>query len=45
MKKSIQAASPERLYVDGLSGWQHVTVQGLRAAVVVASANLDEVIK
>ena len=43
MKKSIPAASPDA-YVDGLSGWQRVTVQGLRAAVV-ASANLDEVIK
>ena len=43
MKKSIPAASPDA-YVDGLSGWQRVTVQGLRAAVV-ASADLDEVIK
>ena len=43
MKKSIPAASPDA-YVDGLSGWQRVTVQGLRAAVV-ASASLDEVIK
>jgi hypothetical protein len=43
MKKSIPAASLDA-YVDGLSGWQRVTVQGLRAAVV-ASANLDEVIK
>jgi hypothetical protein len=43
MKKSIPAASPDA-YVDALSGWQRVTVQGLRAAVV-ASANLDEVIK
>ena len=44
MKKSIPAASPDA-YVDSLCGWQRVTVQGLRAAVVVASANLDEVIK
>ena len=44
MKKSIPAASPDA-YVDGLSGWQRVTVQGLRAAVVVGSANLEEVIK
>ena len=44
MKKSIPAASPDA-YVDGLSGWQRVTVQGLRAAVVAASANLEEVIK
>jgi len=43
MKKSIPAASPDA-YVDALSGWQRVTVQGLRAAVA-ASANLDEVIK
>ena len=43
MKKSIPAASPDA-YVDGLSGWQRVMVQGLRAAVV-ASADLDEVIK
>ena len=43
MKKSIPAASPDA-YVDSLRGWQRVTVQGLRDAVV-ASANLDEVIK
>ena len=43
MKKSIPAASPDA-YVEGLSGWQRVTVQRLRAAVV-ASSNLDEVIK
>ena len=43
MKKSIPAASPDA-YVDALSGWQRVTVQGLRTAVV-ASAKLDEVIK
>jgi hypothetical protein len=43
MKKSIPAASPDA-YVDGLSGWQRVTVQGLRSAVV-ASAHLEEVIK
>ena len=43
MKKSIPAASPDA-YVGALSGWQRATVQGLRAAVV-ASANLDEVIK
>ena len=43
MKKSIPAESPDA-YVDALSGWQRATVQGLRAAVV-ASANLDEVIK
>jgi len=44
MKKSIPAASPDA-YVDGLSGWQRVTVQELRAAVIVASANLEEIIK
>ena len=43
MKKSIPAASPDA-YVDGLSGWQRITVQGLRAAVA-ATANLDEIIK
>ena len=43
MKKSIPAASPDA-YVEALPGWQRVAVQGLRAAVV-ASANLDEVIK
>jgi hypothetical protein len=43
MKKSLPAASPDA-YVDGLSGWQRATVQGLRAAVL-ASANLNEVIK
>ena len=43
MKKSIPAVSPDA-YVDALAGWQRVTVQGLRAAVV-ASGNLDEVIK
>lgn len=43
MKKSVPAASPDA-YVEALSGWQRVTVQRLRAAVV-ASANLDEVIK
>ena len=43
MKKSIPAASPDA-YVDGLSGWQQVTVRGLRAAVI-AAAKLDEVIK
>ena len=43
MKKSIPAASPDA-YVDALSGWRRVTVQGLRAAVV-ANANLEELIK
>lgn len=43
MKKSVPAASPDA-YVDGLSGWQHATVQELRAAVL-ASANLKEAIK
>jgi hypothetical protein len=43
MKKSVLASSPDA-YVDGLSGWQRITVQRLRAAVV-ASADLDEVIK
>ena len=43
MKKSVPAESPDA-YVDGLSGWQRATVQGLRAAVL-ASANLNETIK
>ena len=43
MKRSIPAPSPD-IYVDRLCGWQRVTVQGLRVAVV-ASANLEEVIK
>ena len=43
MKKSVPAASPDA-YVNALSGWQRVTVERLRAAVV-ASANLAEVIK
>jgi hypothetical protein len=43
MKKSVPTSSPDA-YVDGLSGWQRITVQGLRAAVV-ANANLDETIK
>src|SRR3954447_17175265 len=43
MKKSIPAASPDA-YVDGLSGWQRVTVRELRAAVV-AGGKMDEVIK
>jgi len=43
MKKSIPAANPDA-YIDALSGWRRVTVEALRAAVV-ASANLDEVIK
>src|SRR4051812_23927289 len=43
MKKSIPAANPDA-YIDGLSGWQRLTVEKLRTAVV-ASANLNEVIK
>jgi hypothetical protein len=43
VKKSIPAASPDA-YVAAVSGWQRVVVHALRAAVV-ASANLDEVIK
>ncbi len=43
MKKSAPAANPDA-YVEALSGWQRVTVQGLRAAVV-GSAKLEEVIK
>ena len=43
MKKSVPGATPDA-YVHGLSGWQRLTVQALRAAVV-KSAKLDEVIK
>lgn len=43
MKKSIPAANPDA-YVAALSGWQRLTVEKLRAAVV-AIATLDEVIK
>jgi hypothetical protein len=43
MKKAVPAANPDA-YVEALSGWQRVTVERLRAAVV-ASAQLDEVIK
>jgi hypothetical protein len=43
MKKSIPAVSPDA-YVDGLSGWQRVTVRELRAAVL-AGGKMDEVIK
>ncbi len=43
MKKSIPAASPDA-YVAALFGWQRLTVEKLRAAVV-AIATLDEVIK
>ena len=45
MMKSIPAASPDA-YVDGLAGWQRVTVRGLRAAVVASGGRtLEEVIK
>ena len=43
MKKSVPVATPDA-YVDGLSGWQRLTVQALRAAVV-KSAKIEEVIK
>lgn len=43
MKKSIPAANPDA-YVAALSGWQRVSVEQLRAAVL-ASAKLDETIK
>jgi hypothetical protein len=43
MKKSIVAPSPDA-YVTALSGWQRLTVEELRAAVV-AGGQLDEVIK
>jgi hypothetical protein len=41
--KEQEPASSADACVDGLSGWQRVTVQGLRAAIV-AGGNLDEVI-
>ena len=43
MKKSVPASSPEA-YVNALTGWQHATVERLRAAVMGA-ADLEEVIK
>ena len=43
MKKSVPAPNPDA-YVAGLSGWQRVTVESLRAAVR-ASPGLDEVVK
>lgn len=43
MKKAIPASTPAA-YVEELTGWQRVTVQRLRAAVV-ANAKLDELIK
>lgn len=43
MKKSLPPASPDA-YIDGLSDWQRVTVENLRASVL-ASADLVEVIK
>jgi hypothetical protein len=43
MKKSAPATNPDA-YVEALSGWQRVTVQGLRATVV-GSATLEEAIK
>ena len=44
MKKSAPARDPDA-YVAALSGWQKVTTEALRAAVLAASANLVEVIK
>jgi hypothetical protein len=43
MKKSIPPVSPDA-YIAGLSEWQRVTVENLRASVV-GSADLVEVIK
>lgn len=43
MEKTIPAPNPDA-YVAALSGWQHVAVEQLRAAVL-GSAALDEVIK
>jgi hypothetical protein len=43
MKKSTPASSPDA-YIASLSGWQRVTVENLRAAVL-ASGGLDEIIK
>jgi hypothetical protein len=44
MKKSVPAANPDA-YVDGLSGWQRVTTESLRAAVKAAGKDLVEVIR
>lgn len=43
MKKSTLASSPDA-YVAALTGWQRITVERLRAAVLSAGA-LEEVIK
>jgi len=43
MKKSTPALSPDA-YIASLSGWQRITVERLRAAVL-AAGSLDEVIK
>jgi hypothetical protein len=43
MKKTTPASSPGA-YVAAISGWQRVTVEKLRSAVL-ATAGLDEVIK
>jgi hypothetical protein len=43
MKQSTKSSSPDS-YIASLSGWQRVTVERLRAAVV-ACGGLDEIIK
>jgi hypothetical protein len=43
MRKSVPPISPEA-YIDGLSKWQRLTVESLRASVL-GSADLVEVIK
>jgi hypothetical protein len=43
MKKSTPVSSPDA-YIANLSGWQRVTVERLRAAVL-ASGDLDEIVK
>ena len=43
MKKSVPSVSPDA-YIDGLSKWQRLTVENLRASIL-GSAELVEVIK
>ena len=44
MKKSVPAPNPDA-YIASLSGWQRLTAEHLRAAVLTARVKLDEVIK
>jgi hypothetical protein len=44
MKKSVPAPNPDA-YIASLSGWQRLTAEHLRTAVLTARVKLDEVIK